>query len=308
MSSKRHFAFGRHSVWRRYVQGVRWRVFNEFKFRDGGQKNARSFHEDSRRRRVGHRSDRCGGDPGDGRRLLRRRLGWIPRRLLRRWRLGRRRLVWAPRLAWASSVLRPAPSSPRSTKTRAIMRPRRTAGSAVRSMTSGAASSAARWSTSANKRNAKPGIQDAGWVRPSPAFSLVRRLPRASAAGPSFPASREGDRLGPEPVRQKSHRLRRQPRAGQRLRGSARRGRLRAVHQWPRRRGALRRRLKLCAKALGVKVTAIAGDIGEPGVRAALLAACPAPDILVNNNGGPPPKPFSDCRARTFCAGWRATC
>ena len=24
----------------------------------------------------------------------------------------------------------------------------------------------------------------------------------------------------------------------------------------------------------------------------ALLAACPAPDILINNNGGPPPRPL----------------
>jgi 3-oxoacyl-[acyl-carrier protein] reductase len=47
-------------------------------------------------------------------------------------------------------------------------------------------------------------------------------------------------------------------------------------------------------KSAGVKVTVIPGDIGEATVRAALLAACPSPDILVNNNGGPPPKPFSD--------------
>ena len=39
-----------------------------------------------------------------------------------------------------------------------------------------------------------------------------------------------------------------------------------------------------------VRVTPIAGDLGVPATRAALLAACPAPDILVNNNGGPPPK------------------
>ena len=42
----------------------------------------------------------------------------------------------------------------------------------------------------------------------------------------------------------------------------------------------------------GVTVTAIAGDIGNPEGRAAILSACPAPDILVNNNGGPPPKDF----------------
>src|SRR5579863_2817354 len=41
------------------------------------------------------------------------------------------------------------------------------------------------------------------------------------------------------------------------------------------------------------RINTVHGDIGEPSVREALLAACPAPDILVNNNGGPPPKPFA---------------
>jgi len=45
-------------------------------------------------------------------------------------------------------------------------------------------------------------------------------------------------------------------------------------------------------RATGAVVIAVAGDVGDPAVRAALLAACPAPDILVNNNGGPPPQPF----------------
>jgi 3-oxoacyl-[acyl-carrier protein] reductase len=40
--------------------------------------------------------------------------------------------------------------------------------------------------------------------------------------------------------------------------------------------------------ATGAKVVAVAGDIGDPATRAAVLKACPAPDILVNNNGGPP--------------------
>ena len=43
-----------------------------------------------------------------------------------------------------------------------------------------------------------------------------------------------------------------------------------------------------------VEVTAVAGDIGAEATRAALLAACPEPDILVNNNGGPPPGRFAD--------------
>lgn len=38
----------------------------------------------------------------------------------------------------------------------------------------------------------------------------------------------------------------------------------------------------------GVSVTAAAGDITTDEGRAAALAACPAPDILINNAGGPP--------------------
>jgi 3-oxoacyl-[acyl-carrier protein] reductase len=46
--------------------------------------------------------------------------------------------------------------------------------------------------------------------------------------------------------------------------------------------------------ATGVKVTAVAGDITTPEGRAAALAACPSPDILINNAGGPPPGDFRD--------------
>ena len=41
-----------------------------------------------------------------------------------------------------------------------------------------------------------------------------------------------------------------------------------------------------------VTVEAVAGDIADPTTRAALLAACAEPDILVTNNGGPPPGQF----------------
>lgn len=44
----------------------------------------------------------------------------------------------------------------------------------------------------------------------------------------------------------------------------------------------------------GVKVTAVATDVSTPDGQRALLAACPDPDILVNNNGGPPPRDFRD--------------
>lgn len=42
----------------------------------------------------------------------------------------------------------------------------------------------------------------------------------------------------------------------------------------------------------GAKVKIAAGDISTQDGRAAALAACPQPDILVNNNGGPPPGDF----------------
>lgn len=42
----------------------------------------------------------------------------------------------------------------------------------------------------------------------------------------------------------------------------------------------------------GVEVTAVAADITSPQGRAAALTACPNPDILVTNAGGPPPGDF----------------
>ncbi len=48
------------------------------------------------------------------------------------------------------------------------------------------------------------------------------------------------------------------------------------------------------ANATGVEVTPVAADLDQPEGRASLLAACPEPDILVNNNGGPPPGTFRD--------------
>jgi 3-oxoacyl-[acyl-carrier protein] reductase len=47
-------------------------------------------------------------------------------------------------------------------------------------------------------------------------------------------------------------------------------------------------------KATGASVTAIAADVGTHEGQDALLAACPEPDILVNNNGGPPIKDFRE--------------
>lgn len=46
--------------------------------------------------------------------------------------------------------------------------------------------------------------------------------------------------------------------------------------------------------AAGVDVRTVACDVTTGEGRAALLAACPAPDILVTNAGGPPPGDFRD--------------
>lgn len=47
-------------------------------------------------------------------------------------------------------------------------------------------------------------------------------------------------------------------------------------------------------RADGRSVGAVCGDVTTDAGRAALLAACPDADILVNNNAGPPPRPFLD--------------
>ena len=45
-------------------------------------------------------------------------------------------------------------------------------------------------------------------------------------------------------------------------------------------------------KKTGVKVTAVAVDVTTEAGRKQVLAACPEPDIVVNNAGGPPAGPF----------------
>ena len=46
--------------------------------------------------------------------------------------------------------------------------------------------------------------------------------------------------------------------------------------------------------ATGAQVTTVACDITTPEGRERVLAACPEPDILINNAGGPPPGDFRD--------------
>ncbi len=48
------------------------------------------------------------------------------------------------------------------------------------------------------------------------------------------------------------------------------------------------------SNAHDITVLAVVGDIADGRTQNALLEACPTPDILVNNNGGPTPGRFSD--------------
>ena len=56
----------------------------------------------------------------------------------------------------------------------------------------------------------------------------------------------------------------------------------------------------------GAEVIAIPGDMSSEEGRAALLAAFPAVDILVNNNGGPPPRDFRAVGHDEMIAGLEA--
>jgi 3-oxoacyl-[acyl-carrier protein] reductase len=53
-------------------------------------------------------------------------------------------------------------------------------------------------------------------------------------------------------------------------------------------------------EAYGVNVVTVAADVTTEAGRAALLAACPDPDILVTNAGGPPPGLWSDWSREDF--------
>src|SRR6201998_4174043 len=47
-------------------------------------------------------------------------------------------------------------------------------------------------------------------------------------------------------------------------------------------------------KATGAKIIPVTADVASPDGQKALLAACPEPDILVNNNAGPPFRDFRE--------------
>ncbi len=53
----------------------------------------------------------------------------------------------------------------------------------------------------------------------------------------------------------------------------------------------------------GVRVTPVAADVSTREGQQALLAACPEPDILVNNNGGPPFRDFRELDREAMVEG-----
>jgi 3-oxoacyl-[acyl-carrier protein] reductase len=57
------------------------------------------------------------------------------------------------------------------------------------------------------------------------------------------------------------------------------------------------------AKATKAKVVAVAADVATAEGQAALFAACPAPDILVNNNAGPPFRDFRELTRQAMLDG-----
>src|SRR6202035_819040 len=56
-------------------------------------------------------------------------------------------------------------------------------------------------------------------------------------------------------------------------------------------------------QATGAEVTPVVADVSTAGRQAALLAACPTPDILVNNNGGPPFRDFRELDRQAMLTG-----
>ena len=56
-------------------------------------------------------------------------------------------------------------------------------------------------------------------------------------------------------------------------------------------------------RATGADVTPVAADISTAEGQALVLAACPAPDILINNNGGPPFRNFRELDRQAMLAG-----
>ncbi len=56
-------------------------------------------------------------------------------------------------------------------------------------------------------------------------------------------------------------------------------------------------------QATGVDVRPVVADVSTAEGQAALLEACPTPDILINNNGGPPFRDFRELDRQAMLAG-----
>jgi 3-oxoacyl-[acyl-carrier protein] reductase len=70
-----------------------------------------------------------------------------------------------------------------------------------------------------------------------------------------------------------------------------------------RQRAALEATAEELRRSTGADVLAVAADVSTREGQDALLAACPAPDILVNNNGGPPFRDFRELDRQALLAG-----
>src|SRR5437764_13331154 len=56
-------------------------------------------------------------------------------------------------------------------------------------------------------------------------------------------------------------------------------------------------------KTTGAKIVAVTADVAAAEGQKALFAACPEPDILVNNNAGPPPRDFRELNRQKLLEG-----
>src|SRR5258708_7245971 len=57
------------------------------------------------------------------------------------------------------------------------------------------------------------------------------------------------------------------------------------------------------AQATGAKITPVRADVATAEGQAALFAACPEPDILINNNAGPPLRDFRELTRQQIIDG-----
>jgi 3-oxoacyl-[acyl-carrier protein] reductase len=70
-----------------------------------------------------------------------------------------------------------------------------------------------------------------------------------------------------------------------------------------RNRETLERSAQEIRRETGAEVTAVAADVSSRAGQDALLDACPAPDILINNNGGPPFRDFRELDREALLTG-----